>query len=47
VKTFAPSKKTTTSLQQVFPSKIVENKTITIPNSPYHFGYSNNYDNEI
>lgn len=31
----SPPKKTTTSLQQVFPSKIVENKAITIPNSPY------------
>ncbi len=33
----SPPKKTTTSLQQVFPSKIVENKTIAIPNSPYTF----------
>jgi hypothetical protein len=46
-KKFAPKKKTTTSLQQVFPSKIVENKTIAIPNSPYQFGYSDNYNNEI
>ncbi len=42
----SPPKKTTTSLQQVFPSKIVENKTIAIPNSPYHFGYSDNHNNE-
>ncbi len=43
----SPPKKTTTSLQQVFPSEIVENKTIAIPNSPYHFGYSDNHNNEI
>jgi hypothetical protein len=43
----SPPKKTTTSLQQVFPSKIVENKTIAIPNSPYILDTQGNYNNEI
>ncbi len=51
VKKFAPHKKPTTSLQQVFPSKIVENKTIANPNSPYILDTQTittmKYENEI